>query len=416
MATTSVLYPTTTNAITTGTGLTWTNPTAATGAPNSAGGTAVTGGATPNNSSYWTNAARSTVSTIEFAGWNLQEKVHPGAASYVVSAAIYHAEFTATTVASVTAQLYSGATAIGTAQTVVRSNAYANAAISFPTNPTYAQLADLRIRYTVTRPNSTTSTTSYVDAVGIQVTYTPPSVNSAATGFELPQGTVIPIVGNNGGDWFSDGTQQAGNTFIADGSFPAAIATGSSAAKISVDATGAGASHRSWWLNSSPRGYFRVYMYLTSYSSALFAFAYSSDASTGSAIPMYLWSDGRLSVSGKYTTSVPLNTLIRVEGTYDYEFSSATLRWFLGHETTATSTATSAVTYGSGTITGIKLGAITSPSANFSFYTDDWAVSNIAALGPSGTIAVPTKASTLIYSRAAGSWSATKRRVNGAWV
>lgn len=176
MAVTSTLYATTAANNPT-TGNTWTNPTNAQGAPNATGTTA------PTNSATWVNAARSTVSVaLECSGYNFQSAVGATSAVTAVTATIPHAETSTTIVAALTAQLYSGSTAIGAAVAITRATSLTTATVSFPTMPTYAQLADLRVRITATRSNSTTSTTTYIDAVGLAVTYVvTPSAPAAPT-------------------------------------------------------------------------------------------------------------------------------------------------------------------------------------------------------------------------------------------
>lgn len=161
MATTPTLYPTT---VASATGTTWTNTANATGSTT---GTVAT----------FTNAAAGGVGVLQLSGYAAQTAI--GNASAVVSSvALTLNSYVAATNrwTSVTAQLYSGTTAIGAAQAVTLATGTGNSqTITFTGSnaPTYAQCADLRVQVTATH-TTTTSSTYNVDTAGLAVTWAIP--------------------------------------------------------------------------------------------------------------------------------------------------------------------------------------------------------------------------------------------------
>lgn len=161
MTNSTTLYGTTATP-STATGATWTNPNNATG--STAGTVAV-----------WTSTTRSVTATLQLSGYNFSSALPAGNVLTGVTAniAAYMASTATTILTSVTAQLFSGTTAIGSAVSLTpysttTTNVYT---VNFPTLPTTAQLADLRVTISGVRGNSTTSTTLDVDYVGMFISY-----------------------------------------------------------------------------------------------------------------------------------------------------------------------------------------------------------------------------------------------------
>jgi hypothetical protein len=164
------LYPTTVAATT---GATWTNTGNATG---SGTGTNAT----------WTNATNGGTGSIQLSGYAVQTWF--GAAPSAISSValtLRSSVSNTTNISAVTAQLYAGASAIGSAVTATRSTTLGDQTVTFSgaNAPTWAQCSDLRLQVNVTHGANTTSATFNVDTVGITVTYTPAKVGTLISDF-----------------------------------------------------------------------------------------------------------------------------------------------------------------------------------------------------------------------------------------
>lgn len=473
MAVTSTLYATTAANNPT-TGNTWTNPTNAQGAPNATGTTA------PTNSATWVNAARSTVSVaLECSGYNFQSAVGASSVITAVTATIPHAETSTTVVAALTAQLYSGSTAIGAAVAITRVTSLATATVNFPTMPTYAQLADLRVRIVATRSNSTTSTTTYIDAVGLAVTYvvvpsTAPTITigtttqytvpmswgsvADATGFDVERDGVV-IVTNQAGTSYTDttrpassdysyrvrgvnaggngpwssavvGTTQAptpvtrstsfegpsgtevsltnadgddfgwmttpvGSTFTFDDTVAAAIASGSSCAKVENTTAANIVPYRQWALGGlgHPVSYYRAYFYLPSLPNGTTDLLMTLDVEGSGAARgrIRINSANKLTVNFGPTLMTPAvmpvltaAVLYRVEAEVNMPYGTQTLRLYEGHSTTLVAEETFTDVFLSFDSASMRIASAT--AANVSYYLDDVAFSNVDWIGPSAVV------------------------------
>lgn len=166
MPATSTLYPTT---VASTTGSTWTTTSNATGS-----GTGTTSAAW----AVFTNAASGGTGTINLSGYAAQA-AGPASGdtidSVVLSLRGNVASTARWTAASCTAQLFAGTTAIGSPVAIgTLSTSTSNVwTITFSGGnaPTYAQLADLRVRITAVH-SGTTSSTFNVDTAGLVVNYT----------------------------------------------------------------------------------------------------------------------------------------------------------------------------------------------------------------------------------------------------
>lgn len=129
-------------------------------------------GSTTGTYATWASTTRSASATVELSTFGAQSS-GPGSQDTInsVTVTVRHLESNTTVINSVTAQLYSGATAIGAAQTLTRATAVREDTFTI-SGVTYAQLADLRVRVTSARSNSTTSATQSVDSVRLSVDYT----------------------------------------------------------------------------------------------------------------------------------------------------------------------------------------------------------------------------------------------------
>jgi hypothetical protein len=132
-------------------------------------------GTNPATYATWVNAARSTSSTITIGGYTFSG-VSGGATISSVTAAIRHLESSTSVIASVTVQLQDSTGAnVGSAITATLSTTVATNTLTVGT-PTAAQVVGgLRILVTITRANSTTSTTFSLDQVDVTVNYTNPA-------------------------------------------------------------------------------------------------------------------------------------------------------------------------------------------------------------------------------------------------
>ncbi len=159
MTATATLYPTT---VASTSGSTWTNTGNAVG---SGTGTVAT----------FTTATNAAVGTIQLSGYAAHTAIGEQPAT-IESVVVTVNSYVGTTArwTSTQVQLYSGATAIGSAQTVTLSATTSNSqAITFTGGncPSWAQLADLQVRYTATK-NGTQSSTANLDTAGAVVNYT----------------------------------------------------------------------------------------------------------------------------------------------------------------------------------------------------------------------------------------------------
>jgi hypothetical protein len=139
----------------------WTTPNNATGA---------------NNSTFalWTSASSGATATLELSGMDFTTLITNSDFTIgTVSATIWSFETSITNITAASAQLFSGATAIGSAVSLTLSATSTNSqSINFPTAPTYAQINDLRVRITFTHAANVTSASGEIDAVSLQVNFT----------------------------------------------------------------------------------------------------------------------------------------------------------------------------------------------------------------------------------------------------
>lgn len=218
----------------------------------------------------------------------------------------------------------------------------------------------------------------------------------AQTSFELsPAGTAIPLTGVAGdGDAFTAGLNGTDGTFVTANDIPAAIAAGSFAAKMSVG-TVANQNYREWDFNAVSNPVVRMYIYLTSYSSAANVLVSFRSGSTGISRVFLNATTGTISISNganltaiaTTTAAVPLNTLIRIEGGWDLNAGTASVDLYTGHSTiplTNGSLTVSGQVWSSTTTDNVRLGSSISGATNWSFYTDGWAIGNVNRIGPLG--------------------------------
>ena len=164
MAVTAPLYPTT---VASTAGTTWASTTNATGSTSATYAT-------------FTNVASGGVGTIQLSGYNAQANTNGGVQpisidSIDVTVASF-VGFTART-ASLTVQLYTGTTALGTSTALTSSATTTNAQTVNLTGtkiPTWAQMSDLRAQVVFTRTAVTTANVFSLDYVGIVINYTIP--------------------------------------------------------------------------------------------------------------------------------------------------------------------------------------------------------------------------------------------------
>lgn len=98
----------------------------------------------------WTDTAGGSSATLELASFGAQAAVPAGSTVQAVNCVVRHGEAPASAVASVTAQAYSGATPVGSPQPLTAADAVHDDPVTF-TGLAWADLADLRVRVTVTR-------------------------------------------------------------------------------------------------------------------------------------------------------------------------------------------------------------------------------------------------------------------------
>ena len=229
-------------------------------------------------------------------------------------------------------------------------------------------------------------------------------------GFEVaPSGTAIPLTG--GPDGFASGSYNgSGTTFVSDSSVPAAVASGSLAGKITVGSTAAQV-YREWsW--TSGVVYARQYIYLTAAPNARFTWwenwnqglvsriRINTDRTVGVGTSSSLWLT---------TAPIPLNTLVRLESTFNHSAGSMSLSMFVGNSTTPISGGTVSVTGVSFPATTLEFvyGGVLSTLTNFTVRTDAWAVSDTAQPGPLVTGGVVSGGSTALVTASASAGSVT---------
>lgn len=119
----------------------------------------------------WSSTTSGASAAMECRGYAAQTLIPSTATITQVRATIRYATNSTTSLSGVVARFYNGTTALGVNTTITRTaNQIAETTITL-SNPTYAQLADLRVRITGTRPASTISSVLYVDRIGIEIDY-----------------------------------------------------------------------------------------------------------------------------------------------------------------------------------------------------------------------------------------------------
>jgi hypothetical protein len=122
----------------------------ATAVTGSWAGTGNAVGSTTGDYATWTDAGTGTSATLELAAFGAAAAVPSGSTVTSVTCVVRHGETPAGQVASATAQAYSGTTPVGSAQALTVADAVHEDTVTF-TGLAYADLADLRVRVTVTR-------------------------------------------------------------------------------------------------------------------------------------------------------------------------------------------------------------------------------------------------------------------------
>lgn len=205
------------------------------------------------------------------------------------------------------------------------------------------------------------------------------------TSFEVgPSGTAIPTTGANGGDNFTaTGVTTTGTTFVSDSSVPAAVAGGTYAAKLTTGATANVPDWRGWTVAPTGVLSFRMYVYMTAYPAA------------GTTL-VALWQGGAqryrvvLGTNGTFThanasafsssssAAIPLNTLARIEGRWDLTAGTFICDIYSGHSATplAGGMGLTGLTFATSTVDEVRMGLPQGQPANFTMWTDEWAVSN----------------------------------------
>lgn len=123
----------------------------------------------------WTSASALATATLELSAFDLQSRVPSGATITGVRVRVRHATSSNTLISAATARLYTGTTARGPGTVTLTRTANTVTEDEFTvtsTLPTWAELADLRLRVVYSKSASSTSSTAYVDAVRIEVLYT----------------------------------------------------------------------------------------------------------------------------------------------------------------------------------------------------------------------------------------------------
>ena len=160
MATTGVLYGSGT-PVTTASNGSWATATNAVGAPDAA-------------RAVWTSSGSGANATIRVEGHGAQAAIGATPTSVdQVSVTVYGYVNNTARIPTIAVQLTAGGTLIGTPQTMTASTTTTFSQTFTFTGVTWAQLATLGVRVSYTRAANTQSATANVDAVGIDVTYTP---------------------------------------------------------------------------------------------------------------------------------------------------------------------------------------------------------------------------------------------------
>lgn len=161
----------------------WATPTNATGAPNAA-------------RAVWTSTGSGATGWIIPAGYGAQAAIGSAPASVdQVSVTVYAYTSNTTRMASIAVQLTDNGTLFGSPQTMTKSTTTTFSQTFTFTGVTWAQLANLGVRVLYTRGAVTTSATGNVDAISIDVTYTPTSLTPVSITRDISYrvlGQVIP--------------------------------------------------------------------------------------------------------------------------------------------------------------------------------------------------------------------------------
>lgn len=241
MATTSTAYAT--GATGSQSAGSWTNTANATGA-------------TDSTVAVWASTTSGSTGTLELTGYNGQTMIgaQPTSVDSVSVDVVQWLSAQTARMTSATAQLFSGATAIGSTVTLTLSQTAGNTnTFTFGTAPTWAQCTDLRVRIVYTK-SGTQACNGQVDAVGLRVNYTPApqtlSGDAALTGTAaidtvggFPQSTGATVTGtaavSAGGDReaVTGAALAATATLSASGAVDSGGATVTGAAALSVSAT-----------------------------------------------------------------------------------------------------------------------------------------------------------------------------------
>lgn len=107
-------------------------------------------GSTTGDYATWTDSGAGSSAVLEAGTFGAQAAVPAGSTVTSVTCVVRHGEAPSSAVASVTAQAYSGTTPVGSAQPLTAADAVHDDTVTF-TGLAYADLADLRVRVTVTR-------------------------------------------------------------------------------------------------------------------------------------------------------------------------------------------------------------------------------------------------------------------------
>ena len=162
MAATADLYPTT---VATTTGTTWASTTNATGS-------------TASNYATFTNVASGGVGTIRLSGYNAQANTNGGVAPVSLDSVDVTVKCfvgNASRTASITVQLFTGATPIGTSTALAIQTTPGTPQTFNLTGakiPTWAQMSDLQATVSFTRTAVTTANVFSLDYVGVVINYT----------------------------------------------------------------------------------------------------------------------------------------------------------------------------------------------------------------------------------------------------
>ena len=153
-------------------------------------------GSTAGTVATWTSTGSNATGTLELTGYDGQSMVGGVEPYSIDSVTVDLAEYVtnATRVPTITAQLFSGGTAIGSPVSLTATTTTSNVqTITFPTAPTWAQCADLRVKIVFTRGAVTTAGNGRVDYVGMRIDYstvaTVATVRSRAQGAQTTDST-----------------------------------------------------------------------------------------------------------------------------------------------------------------------------------------------------------------------------------